>query len=124
LNASADITTATRNGVLAVPIQAVVVREVDEDGNVIESGVADSDGDSDDGPRRRGEEKDGVFLVQDRTAIFTPVKTGIMGDTDIEVLEGLTAGQEIITGSYRTLRQLENEAKIKQQKKKKREKRS
>ena len=126
LNASADITTATRNGVLAVPIQAVVVREVDEDGNVIESAVAgaDSDSDSDDGPRKRGEETDGVFLVQDRTAIFTPVKTGIMGDTDIEVLEGLTAGQEIITGSYRTLRQLENEAKIKEQKKTKREKRS
>jgi HlyD family secretion protein len=125
LNASADITTATRTGVLAVPIQAVVVREIDEDGNVIESGAAgadsDSNSDSDDGPRKRGEERDGVFLVQDRTAIFTPVKTGIMGDTDIEILEGLTEGQEIVTGSYRTLRQLENDAKIKEQKKKKRE---
>ena len=41
-----------------------------------------------------------------------------MGDNNIEILEGLTEGQENITGSYRTLRQLENEAKIKQQKKK------
>ena len=121
LNASADITTATRNGVLAVPIQAVVVREVDEDGNVIESGVggADSDDTSESsGPRRRGEERDGVFVVQDRTATFTPVKTGIMGDAEIEILEGLTEGQEIVTGSYRTLRQLEDEARIKTKKKK------
>jgi len=121
LNASADITTATRNGVLAVPIQAVVVREVDEDGKVIESSLpgADSDDTSENpGPRRGGEEMDGVFIVQDRTATFTPVKTGIMGDTDIEILEGLTEGQEIVTGSYRTLRQLENDAKIKTKKKK------
>jgi len=121
LNASADITTATRNGVLAVPIQAVVVREVDEDGTVIESGVggADSDDTSESsGPRRRGEERDGVFVVQDRTATFTPVKTGIMGDAEIEILEGLTEGQEIVTGSYRTLRQLEDEARIKTNKKK------
>jgi HlyD family secretion protein len=122
LNASADITTATREGVLAVPIQAVVVREVDEDGKVMDAGMsADDPGDDDDtggGSRRRGEEKDGVFVIEDRTAIFTPVKTGIMGDTDIEILEGLEADQEIVTGSYRTLRQLENEARIKTEKKK------
>lgn len=119
LNASADITTATRAGVLAVPIQAVVVREVDEDGNVIESGLAGNDSDDgseNPGASRRGEETDGVFIVQDRTATFTPVKTGIMGDTDIEVLEGLEEGQEIVIGSYRTLRQLEDEARIKKKK--------
>jgi hypothetical protein len=41
-----------------------------------------------------------------------------MGDTDIEILEGLEQGQEIVTGSYRTLRQLENEARIRVEKKK------
>jgi HlyD family secretion protein len=121
LNASADITTATREGVLAVPIQAVVVREVDEEGKVMDAGMsADDPGDDDNaggGSRRRGEEKDGVFVIEDGTAIFTPVKTGIMGDTDIEILEGLEAEQEIVTGSYRTLRQLENEARIKVEKK-------
>jgi HlyD family secretion protein len=122
LNASADITTATRQGVLAVPIQAVVVREVDEEGKVMDAGMSDGDTEDDEnmggGSRSRGEEKDGVFVIEDRTAIFTPVKTGIMGDTDIEILEGLEAGQEIVTGSYRTLRQLENEARIKVEKKK------
>jgi HlyD family secretion protein len=122
LNASADITTATREDVLAVPIQAVVVREVDEEGKVMDAGMADANSDDEDantgGSRRRGEEKEGVFVIEDRTAMFTPVKTGIMGDTDIEILEGLEEDQEIVTGSYRTLRQLENEARIKVQKKK------
>jgi HlyD family secretion protein len=120
LNASADITTSTREGVLAVPIQAVVVREVDEEGNVVEAGAAVSgaeDNESDGSSRKRGEETDGVFVVRDQKAVFTPVKTGIMGDTEIEILEGLEEGQEIVTGSYRTLRQLENEARLKVDKK-------
>ncbi len=120
LNASADITTATREDILAVPIQAVVVREVDDEGNVVEAGAAASSEDDDEnrGARKRGEEKDGVFIVQDRKAIFTPVETGIMGDTEIEITSGLEEGQEIVTGSYRTLRQLENEARLKVEKKK------
>ena len=120
LNASADITTDTREGVLAVPIQAVVVREVDDEGNVVEAGAAASSEDNEEGAssRKRGEEKDGVFIVQDQKAIFTPVQTGIMGDTEIEITEGLGEGQEIVTGSYRTLRRLENEARLKVDKKK------
>jgi HlyD family secretion protein len=120
LNASADITTDTRDGVLAVPIQAVVVREVDEEGKVVVAGGAAASENEEGGSSsaKRGEETDGVFVVQDQKAVFTPVKTGIMGDTDIEILEGLEDGQEIVTGSYRTLRQLENEARIKTEKKK------
>jgi HlyD family secretion protein len=120
LNASADITTDTRDGVLAVPIQAVVVREVDEEGKVVVAGGAAASENEERGSSsaKRGEETDGVFVVQDQKAVFTPVKTGIMGDTDIEILEGLEDGQEIVTGSYRTLRQLENEARIKTEKKK------
>ncbi|MGD8897754.1 MAG: HlyD family efflux transporter periplasmic adaptor subunit, partial [Acidobacteriota bacterium] len=115
LNASADITTATREDVLAVPIQAVVVREVDEEGKVIVAGAANSEDDDTavGSSRRRGEEKDGVFVVQDEKAVFTPVKTGVMGDTEIEITEGLEEGQQIVTGSYRTLRTLENEARLK-----------
>jgi HlyD family secretion protein len=41
------------------------------------------------------------------------VKTGIMGETDIEITEGITEGQEIVTGSYRTLRNLKDDARIK-----------
>jgi HlyD family secretion protein len=116
LNASADITTATREGVLAVPIQAVVVREVDAEGKVIDAGLAPEEGAAETPApvtRERGEEKDGVFIVREEKAVFTPVETGIMGDTEIEVLKGLEENEEIVVGSYRTLRRLENEARIK-----------
>lgn len=119
LNASAEITTARRKDVLAVPVQAVVVREVGKDGKVIDAGL-DTSASASDGntvtiaPRReKGEEKEGVFLVRDGQAVFTPVDTGIMGDTDIEILKGLEGGEEIVTGSYRTLRTLKNDARIK-----------
>jgi HlyD family secretion protein len=120
LNATADITTATREGVLAVPIQAVVVREVDEEGKVVVAGAAASGDEEDEvvgSARQRGEETDGVFVVQDEKSVFKPVKTGIMGDTEIEITEGLEEGQEIVIGSYRTLRTLENEARLKVEKK-------
>jgi len=124
LNATADITTATREDVLAVPVQAVVVREVDKEGKVIEAGAAAAGPASGNSPteaaapREKGEEKDGVFVVKDEKAVFTPVKTGIMGATDVEITEGLKEGEEIVTGSYRTLRTLENDARIKVEKKK------
>jgi HlyD family secretion protein len=119
LNATAEITTARRKDVLAVPVQAVVVREVGKDGKVIDAGL-DTSASASDGntvtvaPRReKGEEKDGVFLVRDGKAVFTPVETGIMGDTDIEIVKGLEGGEEIVTGSYRTLRNLKDDARIK-----------
>jgi HlyD family secretion protein len=36
-----------------------------------------------------------------------------MGETDIEITEGVADGQEIVTGSYRTLRNLKDDARIK-----------
>jgi HlyD family secretion protein len=119
LNATADITTAKRDKVLAVPVQAVVVREVNKEGKVV-----DPDSGSGSEPERqgntvtsvsreKGEEKDGVFVVQGDKAVFTPVKMGIMGEADIEITEGITEGQEIVTGSYRTLRNLKDQARLK-----------
>jgi HlyD family secretion protein len=120
LNATADITTATREKVVAVPVQAVVVREVDKEGKVVDPDAmaapagAERQGNTlAQAARQKGEEKDGVFVVEGDKAVFKPVKTGIMGETDIEITEGLAEGQEIVTGSYRTLRNLKDQAKIK-----------
>jgi HlyD family secretion protein len=116
LNATADITTARRTQVLAVPVQAVVVREVNKEGKVIDPGVSggsEREGNTvAQGAREKGVEKDGVFVVNGDKAVFKPVKTGIMGETDIEIVDGLSAGQRIVTGSYRTLRTLKDEARI------------
>lgn len=119
LNATADITTEKRDKVLAVPVQAVVVREVNKEGKVVDpdamaTGGAEREGNTvAQAAKVKGEEKDGVFLVQGEKAVFKTVKTGIMGETDIEITEGITEGQEIVTGSYRTLRNLKDEARIK-----------
>jgi HlyD family secretion protein len=122
LNATADITTATHAAVIAVPVQAVVVREVNKEGKVVDpdamAGGEAREGDTvTQNAREKGQEKDGVFVVDGDKARFKPVKTGIMGQTDIEVTEGLGEGQMIVTGSYKTLRNLKDEARIKTEQK-------
>ena len=115
LNAAADITTARKEKVLAVPIQAVVVREV-KDGKVVDPGAPQPDATPSadaNAPRRKAEEKEGVFVVNASKAHFRPVRTGIVGETEIEILEGLKEGDEIVSGSYRTLRTLKDEANVK-----------
>jgi HlyD family secretion protein len=120
LNATADIVTAKKSDVVAVPIQAVVVRQVDKQGKVVDPGEP--------GPeaspgatlisRRDVEEREGVFVVAKEEAAFQVVKTGILGDTDIEITSGLKEGDEIVTGSYKTLRTLKDKAKVKVEKEK------
>ncbi len=39
-------------------------------------------------------------------SVFVPVKTGIVGDTEIEILSGVNDGDTIVTGSFKTLRTL------------------
>lgn len=115
LNATAEITTAKRPGVLSVPIQAVVVRELGKAGEVVErDDTPKNPGEvQSEQPRAKGEEKEGLFLVVDREARFKPVKTGIVGETEIEVLEGVKEGDEIVIGSYKTLRTLKDKSRIK-----------
>jgi HlyD family secretion protein len=119
LNATSEIVTARREKVLAVPVQAVVVREVDKQGKVVDPDALASAGAERQGntvsqmAREKGVEKDGVFIVDGEKARFKPVKTGVMGETDIEITEGLAEGQVIVTGSYRTLRSLKDDARIK-----------
>jgi HlyD family secretion protein len=123
LNATAEITTSRKTAVLAVPIQAVVVREVNPQGKVIDPAAvqaADDDPTRDLKQAKRGEEKEGVFLVKNGVVEFHPIKTGIMGETELEVTEGLTEGAEIVSGSYRTLRTLKDQAHIKVETKKER----
>lgn len=117
LNAAADITTSRKQKVIAVPIQAVVVREVNKEGKVVDPGAVQA---SDASPapdgsqgRRKSEEKDGVFLIANGKVTFKPVKTGIVGETEIEITEGLAEGAEIVTGSYKTLRTLKDQANVK-----------
>jgi HlyD family secretion protein len=111
LSATARITTANRGGVLAIPIQALTIRErgdltpdKDKKGYVQAAVPAGN-------PK---EELQGVFVLRNKKeAVFVPVTTGISGTTDIEVTGGLKEGDEIVTGSYKVLRTLRNGASVK-----------
>jgi HlyD family secretion protein len=62
---------------------------------------------------KKEEELQGVFVVRSKKALFVPVNTGITGTTDIEVLDGLKEGDEVITGSYKVLRNLKPGSSVK-----------
>jgi HlyD family secretion protein len=116
LSATAKITTATRQNAVTVPIQAVTVRmrrELEENknpkGKVEASSTSKTAKDKDKGK----EEVQGVFTVRGGSAVFVPIETGIMGSTDMEILKGVQAGDEIVTGSFSVLRTLKNNTKVK-----------
>ena len=109
LSCTAKITTATRKDATAVPIQALTTRTK---GDLI----ADKDKPANPDPatvKANKEELQGVFVVVGTKAEFRKLETGITGATDIEVLSGLNPGDEILTGSYQTVRSIKNGTTIK-----------
>ncbi len=114
LSSTAKITTATREDALTIPIQALTVRASSD----LERKNGDGGGVQAAGPSVAAKDKvrddvQGVFVIRNKKAEFVPVETGIAGNTDIEVLKGLQAGDEIITGSYKVLRTLKPGASVK-----------
>lgn len=119
LSCSAEITTETRENALVIPIQAWTARDLllDEAGVVIVPTPEEIDrqkaADAAATPvaatvREKTEATSGVFLRgEGDRAVFRPVKIGIVGQTDYEVLEGLQGGEEVISGPYRVLRTIE-----------------
>jgi HlyD family secretion protein len=115
LSCSSKIITATRKSALSVPIQALTVRQRgDLEPKPNRDGQAQAAVRPDPAAEKaKKQEIQGVFVVRDRKAIFRKVETGITGATEIEVLGGLREGEEIVTGSYQTIRTLRNDAKVK-----------
>ena len=113
---TADITTATRKDVVSVPIPAVAVRELIYDANglvvkeprtdkkrrAVEPAATTSSADLKPGQTRK--EVEGVFALRDNRAEFVPIKMGVAGDKYFEVLNGLRAGDQVITGPYNSVR--------------------
>lgn len=101
LSATADVVVEERSQALAVPIIALTVREIDEEGDSAEA-VA----------RARGSDEEadteGVFVVRDGTVHFTPVVVGIAGQEYFEILRGISVGDTIVAGPYQRIRQLED----------------
>jgi HlyD family secretion protein len=127
LSAKAEITVADRAEVLAVPLGSVTVRELPLDDDDVrrysgkrarrqeaalaDLGFGDAPDSTDAAAGRTGRrETEGVFVFRDGFVKFVPVRIGIAGEDDFEVLEGLAEGQTVVTGPFRILRQLKDGA--------------
>jgi HlyD family secretion protein len=116
LSTTAKITTATRNQVVSVPIQALTMRtkqQMDQQNSAPGSVHAAAPVKEVASNSKTDDELQGVFVIRNKKAIFVPVTTGITGRTDIEVLDGLKEGDEVITGSYKILRSLRPGSSVK-----------
>ncbi len=117
LSTTAKITTAHKDSVLSLPIQALTIKPEDKPG-APNSNVQAASTSSGSGSSTSLQDQQGVYiLTKDKQgklrAHFVLVKTGITGATDIEVLSGLKQGDEIVTGPYKILRGLKENALIK-----------
>jgi HlyD family secretion protein len=114
LSTTAKITTAHKSNVLSLPIQALTMHDPNDDKPKSAGGVQAASST----PAAKTTPVQGVFVLDKDKAgklrvKFAPVTTGITGATDIEVTSGLTAGQEIVTGPFKTLRGLKTGSLVK-----------
>jgi HlyD family secretion protein len=112
LSASADIITAEKKQVLAVPISALVLKEKKIEAAATTEPTKD----------KKDTEEEGIYVVENSRAKFVPVKKGVMGELMIEIVSGLNEGQNIVVGPYDALRQLKDGVLIKPEAKKTEEK--
>jgi len=120
MTSDVEIKTATRDNVLTVPIQAVVVRTAEDlespgkgkkkQGVEAEEGQAATRAAA---ARARSEEIRGVFVIVNGQAQFRRVKPGIASDTDYEVSGDLKPGEKVVTGPHKVLRSLRQGQRVK-----------
>ncbi|AEW03068.1 efflux transporter periplasmic adaptor subunit [Niastella koreensis] len=106
MNANADIQTRTKNNVLAANINAVNTREKGTDKVIGEDKDKEKPKDnSQDAPKAASTDLDEVVFVlqKDGTVKKAVVKTGIQDINNIEITEGLKAGDEIVVGPYNVI---------------------
>lgn len=135
MSATVDITTATAEDALLIPYAAVVTREFDTDslditadkekgaGGLVQSVNAAQEQESREkssGDRERDKERDkekvkktGVFVIKNGTANFIEITTGIADERNIVAKTGLAPGDTIVSGSYQTLRRIEDGEAVK-----------
>jgi HlyD family secretion protein len=114
LSATAKITTGTAHDAVAIPIQALTVR----DKNELEAAKPAGKGDKTapaaaTASKKENNDVQGVFVIKNKKAEFHKVETGLTGTTEIQVKSGVAEGDEIITGSYKVLKTLRNGAGVK-----------
>jgi len=114
MSCTVDIEVEKKNDVLSVPIQSVTVREeMKETGIGEESEMENLSRESENKLNKKIKPDEIIFFVDAGTAKTEKVKTGISDDSYIEILEGVTEGQEVIKGSFKAIsKELEDGKKV------------
>ncbi|MGD9253334.1 MAG: efflux RND transporter periplasmic adaptor subunit [Holophagae bacterium] len=101
MTAKVDILTATSEDAVAVPVQAVVERSLDDEGDEVSGSAA-----------KEFDEEEVVYLIADGKAVARPVESGVSDDLFVEIKKGVQAGDEVVVGPYRTLKNLSSGDKV------------
>ena len=107
MSASADIQTRTHANVLSVPINAVAVREKNSN-TAVSANTDDASGDENSNKNdtraqnpNADELDEVVFVLQPSDTVRkVKVRTDIQDINYIEIVDGLKAGDQIVTGPY------------------------
>jgi HlyD family secretion protein len=116
LSTTAKITTGTAHDAVAIPIQALTVRDKTDLEAEAKKKAKPADNNAPAAAataKKENNDVQGVFVVKDNKVEFHPVETGLTGSTEIEVKKGLDAGDVIITGSYKVLKTIRNGTAVK-----------
>jgi HlyD family secretion protein len=120
LSTTAKITTATRQNAVTIPIQALTVRtrrqleEEEQSSKGAKGKVQAATSQPTTAAKDKGkEEVQGAFQLKDGRAVFVPIESGIMGQSDVEVVKGVQPNEEIVSGPFSVLRTLKNHTKVK-----------
>ena len=103
---TADIITGRKEGTPAIPIQALVVRDVPKKKDEKKPGAPARGGSG------RPETEEGVYVIKNGKLEFVKVDTGLAGELMIEVEKGPAVGAEIVTGPFKVLRQVKEGDKV------------
>ncbi len=102
LSADADIVVAEKDSAVSIPIQSLTVRRKKQLNLDSAAGsTLSKDGDV-----------EGVFVVKEGEAFFRPVDIGVSSSRYFEVLSGLKAGETVVSGNYRAVRELKDGQRI------------
>lgn len=102
MTATVDIITKRKEKVIAVPISAVVMKSDTLGSNKVE--MKPEEGENESATVQKTDKKlECVFVKVGDKARIRIIKTGIQDDTNIEVIQGLKKGDEVIVGPYTTV---------------------
>lgn len=116
MSGTVDISTQTVFNAMAVPIQAVTVRDFANPKGERKT-VEATDNSNANAPKPKEDLRKVVFVLKDGKAKMVQVETGITNETHMEIKSGLSGTETVVIGPYKTVsRELKDADAVKQRK--------